>query len=751
MPKVTSLGMLLVVAIVAAGGIVLLDTFYLRPHIETQKWTALQERVALVEQAVQSTLKAEEDSLLNAGAVCADSPEIKRFLGPNAPAGSFKDFAELAFGRTNVDTAWLTDASGRTVGSWSRETPDGGQRRSPENAAALRRGQQPEGTAAAKKQGGLIRLPGGIAVFRRIGVRDETHSGRALGGAWLARHIGAGLLDKIGSAVNAKITLIPEDTLPEGKALGGNLSHPFWIKPSNDILTAWPVHEVTGRMVGYFLAELPGGSIFRQATTARRVILIVLSLSLGLTLLVVTWTHMLFTGPVVRLLRRLRQVEGGKSAPGNLTRGLHGEPLRLAKHLEGAFEKLSVMAKTDQLTGLPNRRHFEQVLSAFYHQARRYDRPLSLVAMDIDFFKAVNDTWGHQAGDEVLRMTAGAVAASCRQADIPARIGGDEFCIILPETGASAAHLLAERIRNEISRRVMNVGTTKISLAASFGVADLNSSGAKSPDAMMALVDEALYMAKRLGRNRVFQANRTAEENRPSDVNVHDGLGSLARKVAGLDSRLKHVFLRGVEEIMDVMAQRDPYKANHSRNVRHYAALIAQELHLSPLMVERIGIAAILHDVGMMALPDDVLQCDGALSQEQTEIVRQHPLLSARIMEGMEFLEQETHAVRHHHERYDGRGYPDGISGTAIPLPARILAVADAFDAITSPRSFHDARTLAEGLQELESGSGMQFDPMVIEAFLAVARKLGHEMMPKQESAVLLKSAEDGHAACAGA
>ena len=177
------------------------------------------------------------------------------------------------------------------------------------------------------------------------------------------------------------------------------------------------------------------------------------------------------------------------------------------------------------------------------------------------------------------------------------------------------------------------------------------------------------------------------------------------------------------------MEQRDPHMANHARKVQHYAVRIAREMGLSDRIINRLQVAATLHDIGKLAIPDTVLQCPGELDADQMDIIRRHPLLSVRIMERMEFLEQEIPAVRYHHERLDGQGYPDGISGSSIPLTARILCAADAFDAITSPRSFRKARTMAEGLHELKAGAGTQFDPGVVEAFLAVAQRLGDKLM----------------------
>jgi HD-GYP domain-containing protein (c-di-GMP phosphodiesterase class II) len=203
----------------------------------------------------------------------------------------------------------------------------------------------------------------------------------------------------------------------------------------------------------------------------------------------------------------------------------------------------------------------------------------------------------------------------------------------------------------------------------------------------------------------------------------------LCRKLAGLDTKFKDLFVEAFEEVMGILEGRSPHMADHARKVQHYAELIGREMELPERVIKRLQIGAMLHDIGMAAMPDSVLLNPGPLGEEDLQMMRRHPLLSVRIMERMEFLEQEIPAVRYHHERYDGTGYPEGIAGAAIPLTARILAVADAFEAMTSSRPFRRAKTLAEAVEEVRHGSGTQFDPVVVEAFLAAAARLGDKML----------------------
>jgi HD-GYP domain-containing protein (c-di-GMP phosphodiesterase class II) len=176
--------------------------------------------------------------------------------------------------------------------------------------------------------------------------------------------------------------------------------------------------------------------------------------------------------------------------------------------------------------------------------------------------------------------------------------------------------------------------------------------------------------------------------------------------------------------------------ADHARNVRRYSVMLARELGLSERMTKRIEIAATLHDVGLLALPDSVLLSKHNLSKQEKHLLRQHPLISVRVMEGMEFLEQEIPAVRYHHEWFDGSGYPEGLSGSAIPLSARILAVADAFDAMTSSRTFREAFSVERALAELRKNSGTQFDPDIVEALCRMAGRIGAEQLMGKSTSV---------------
>jgi len=721
--RFTSAGMMLALATAAAGGILLVDVSYLKPRVESQRWSALRARATRAEQALRVVLHEEQRRLAGsaASAGSARSGDIARLSGGASPSACIGRLGRLVPPSEGVDVAWITAPGGRVLGVWRGAAPAGASAESAENVEEL------ADLRGVEETGGLFRLSGVWTVVGSARVPGAAKDGRSPGRLWLGRHVDGRLLKRVGLAAGGRVFLVAADALPPAAVRGGASDHALWVDRDGTLVMACPLRGASGATAGYFRAELPIGAIGHLAASSRRTALIVLTLSVGVALLVVMGVHILVVGPVVRLLKRVDAVRKGESGPADLLKGLHGEPKMLAQELVDAFDRLGEISRTDELTGLANRRHFEQVLAALYHQAQRYHRPLSLMIVDIDFFKAINDTGGHPLGDEALRRVSDILRRACRQADLPARIGGDELCVILPETTAQEASAMAERFRQAVAREVVEANSVKMELAASIGITDLSAGQIDSPGEMLALADEALYSAKKGGRNRVVQARDLGGPSRGGDPAEPERIDSLRSKLAGLDDDLQAAVVGGMEALTAVLAERDPHRADHARKARHHARLLAQEMQLSPRVVKQIEMAAVLHDVGMAVLPDDVLLCRGPLDERQTAIMRRHPLLSVRIMEGMAFLEREVPTVRHHHERHDGTGYPDGLAGAAIPLPARILAVADAFAAMTSARPFRAARTRPEALEEIRRGAGTQFDPVVAKAFLALADRLDDE------------------------
>lgn len=711
---------LLVVALACVAGVLLLDHVYLRPYVADRQNEAIHRHVFRAGQSLHEAIRREQDVLLG---VCRSWARAGEPGAAGAHAEADPDERAKALDRADVDMAWTAGPGKPVQQVWFR--PPGSaqnQRLTREDAAAL------TGHCPASFIAGLAMHGSGVYVLARCDVHDATPAGKP--SLWLARRLTQDRIDRLAHAVSAEgMHLAYSHGLPRGMARGASGTYGFFLMPKqSSVAAAWILRGAGGERLAYLQGTLGVGHILRLANSIRRVVLIVLSLAIALVLVVLIAAHFLIAGPLARLLGRVQAFASGGGGVKPLSADLRGRPLALARSLESAFDKLAHISRTDELTGLANRRHFEEVFDLFFRQASRYERPLSLMVMDVDFFKAVNDAGGHHAGDELLQEVAQCICRACRAVDVPARLGGDEFAVLLPETSAAAALAVAERIRRSVALLTAGVKDTRVNVTLSIGVADMADPTITEPKDLLARADRALYRAKKLGRDRVLHADDLQESDRAALGALGDGT-SIVTKLAGLDSEFRTLFLHAVHVIVEMIERRDPYMAENARKVGRCATLVAREMDLPERMIRHLESAAMLHDVGMLAMPDKLLRHPSELTKQQRQKVHEHPQLSVNVLEAMQFLEQEVPAVRHHHEWYDGSGYPDGLAGPAIPLLARILAVADAYVAMTSPRAFRDARSAEDALAELHRQEATQFDPAVVAALVAALDHHGTDAM----------------------
>ena len=373
---------------------------------------------------------------------------------------------------------------------------------------------------------------------------------------------------------------------------------------------------------------------------------------------------------------------------------------RLSSALSRALAEQKALALVDPLTGLANHRHFHGRLAEEFARARRHDRDLSLAVLDIDHFKRVNDSNGHPAGDAVLRETANRLRALARADDLLARVGGEEFAWIMPETDEAAAHMALERARKAFSSTPF-AGVGHLSLSG--GVC--SQSWADAPADLYRLADGALYWAKGHGRDAgIVYSPEVVKELSAVEHAERLERGNAKATILALASAVD---------------AKDPLTRQHSERVAELAGCIAREMGWDPRCVSRLKEAGLVHDVGKIGVPDAVLFKPAGLTPEEFEQVKAHAALGAQIVS--EALDVEQVAwVRGHHERFNGTGYPDGLAGADISLGARILAVADAWDVMTSERVYSEALTPEEALAECRRGVRRQFCPQVVEAFLGL-------------------------------
>jgi diguanylate cyclase (GGDEF)-like protein/putative nucleotidyltransferase with HDIG domain len=378
--------------------------------------------------------------------------------------------------------------------------------------------------------------------------------------------------------------------------------------------------------------------------------------------------------------------------------------LQIAAPIENAqlYAQVEQKSRIDGLTGLFNRRHFEERLNEEVSRHSRYGNVFSIFMVDLDNFKTYNDTYGHPAGDILLGQIGKITKNSIRNVDIAFRYGGDEFVVILPQTARDDAYVVAERVRGQIAGEM---GKKAIAVTCSIGLASYPTDGVVA-DELVDATDNALYHAKRTGGNRIFLASKILSE--PLD----DG------GILGIDT--KRNGLSTVYALVSAVEARDPYTYGHSKKVNTYAVALAEAIGLSPDEVSKVSTAALLHDIGKIGIPDEVLNKKGKLNGENWEAIKAHPKLGANIVSSIPNLVPCASSILHHHERWDGSGYPEGLKNEEIPLGARILAIADSFEAMTSARPYRPAWSLEEVVKELRQGAGTQFDPKLAEVFIGI-------------------------------
>ena len=371
----------------------------------------------------------------------------------------------------------------------------------------------------------------------------------------------------------------------------------------------------------------------------------------------------------------------------------------LRQRLDALIDRLSDAARTDPLTGLLNRRGFDEALDLELARAERSSAACSLILCDLDHFKRVNDAYGHPEGDRVLVRFAELLARAKRRIDSVARVGGEEFALVLPDTDEHGAFVSAERMRR-LARE--EFAEYRMPLTVSFGVASYPRHGAEA-EGLVAAADQALYAAKQLGRDRsaIYRPEITATLK-----------GTHPEHTGRADGHLSAVLL-----LAEAVDARDPGSLSHSETVGRLARAIATELGLGAERADRLRLAGMLHDVGKMGVSDAILRKPGPLSEDDWEEIRSHVELGRRLLAGAG-LADIADWVAAHHERPDGGGYPRGLSGPDIPLEGRILAVADAWEALRSDRPWRPELSASQAAEELVRGGGALWDAEVVDALL---------------------------------
>jgi diguanylate cyclase (GGDEF)-like protein/putative nucleotidyltransferase with HDIG domain len=451
-----------------------------------------------------------------------------------------------------------------------------------------------------------------------------------------------------------------------------------------------------------------------------------------------------------------------------------------ALHGSLSFKKAQDQAITDGLTKVKTHRFFMEALSAEWKRATRASRPFSLVLIDLDRFKFVNDFYGHLEGDLVLRRVGEILEENCRRSDIVARYGGDEFVVLMPETNAEQSRQLAGKLRAWISSDTL---LRDKNVTGSFGIASFPVHGS-TPQELIQVADASMYLSKHQGGNAVstadhFDPNETkrwkrdvldaylgvtlkrqfttgpeameeicnrldqfmrsldATEISGSDASTAD---ASAKTKSGVDASVAQIVPPLVVETLSSLAiaidGKDSFTKNHSQRVSSYAVALAEALEMNNAEIEEIRLAGLLHDIGKVGIAESILNKNGPLDPDEWDQMKQHVNYGAAILDKVKGLDRIRAMVLHHHEFFDGSGYPDALAGENIPLGARIIAIADAYDTITSDRTYKRARTSKEALAEIERCSAAQFEARMVSVFVETIRDLPNrtaEVVPSAE------------------
>jgi len=385
-------------------------------------------------------------------------------------------------------------------------------------------------------------------------------------------------------------------------------------------------------------------------------------------------------------------------------------------------KRLRKLALTDSHTGLYNHHHFIDIIETEFSRAKRESTPLSAILMDIDYFKSINDLYGHQFGDMVLKQFGRKLKKVVRRYGTAIRYGGEEFIIVSPGTTRKEVLILAKRFLRIINSCNFGDRERKIKLRVSAAVCSYPEDLMVNATDFINIADKILSKAKEDGGDRVYSLVDLGKTAKPAGGKESLIVKMLSGKIEKLTKRGNQSVVEAILAFAKTIEAKDHYTGQHVENTIRYATKVAEEIGLSKKEIEIIKKAAILHDLGKIGISGKLLRKAGKLTKKEFKEVKKHPVIGAGILGHVHFLHDVIPAIIHHHEWWNGKGYPEGLKGEAIPVEARIIAIADVYQALTSNRPYRRAYTKKKALDIIKKGSGTQFDPKIVNVFLKVLK-----------------------------
>ncbi len=383
---------------------------------------------------------------------------------------------------------------------------------------------------------------------------------------------------------------------------------------------------------------------------------------------------------------------------------------------------LKTLKRVDPELGCYTWRFFSEVIPDLIQKSRKRRAPLFFVIVDIDYFRQVNESYGYEFADNIIKDLV-KLLQKIVPADTPViRCRDDAFIIVLSGQREPSVYKLAEKIRAKVKRNAFSYRTLKTHITLSIGVVSVSQHGIANYRDVMVALDTALAFSKRAGGNRVTIYSQRLKKDAVSTESKSD-VKSLTRNIARLNKEINQVLLDMTFGFAKAIEARDMPTARHVEDVSWLARGIAEELKLPPHQVEDVYHAAILHDLGKIGINSEILLKKGKLNKKDWEVIKTHPWIAAEILREIHILRGALPAILYHHERWDGKGYPLGLKGEEIPLPARIVSIADVYEALISDRPYRKAFTKKKAVEIIKSESGTHFDPAIVEVFLRVVNK----------------------------